>query len=128
MVDDCPTFSSCSAPICPAWRESMREGVWTADMPICRRRWPGGAPRWVRLQREIVRRRLAGGPWNVAELALARIVRGHVVIDSRRVRPESLAAVLRWLESLEPRPTPERARKAYDRARAAALEAAGSCP
>ncbi len=100
----CPLFRSCVAAICPADRESLREGFWRPSEPVCARRWPRGrVPPWIAAQRRILRLGLdAGGPWNVAELAHARIEHGAVVLDPATVREASLAAVLRWLAEREP--------------------------
>jgi len=52
-IKDCPSFSGCSAPLCPL-ADNLEYCAWYADEPICtslKFRQP-----WVRVQRRIARR------------------------------------------------------------------------
>ena len=38
MINDCPRFAKCSAPICPKDKESMAFSIWYPDEDICKAR------------------------------------------------------------------------------------------
>lgn len=97
--NNCPTYSSCSAPICPL---DPGRGChqWFADESICTAQKPGGeaSPAWIGVQRRIARatRDPDRGYWTVAMLESAwkvsRSIRG---VDPDSGREEE--AISNWI-------------------------------
>lgn len=53
-MTECPSFESCSAPLCPL-DAKLTDRIWYTDEPVCSGRAAKGC-RWVKKQRSIVRR------------------------------------------------------------------------
>src|SRR5512136_77185 len=51
---DCPSFGSCQAPLCPLDAQSIQHGIWFADEAICCKCHQ--SERWIAIQRRIAKR------------------------------------------------------------------------
>lgn len=54
VVESCPSYPVCSAPLCPLDEQSLKNGIWYPDEPICNNRLQ--KPEWIRIQRRIARK------------------------------------------------------------------------
>ena len=54
LMQDCPSFESCNAPLCPL-DPQLKDCIWFADEDICSGR-AGSGKRWIKKQRSITKR------------------------------------------------------------------------
>lgn len=91
-IEECPSFSGCSAPLCPL-ADNLEHCVFYADEPICTSR--KFRQPWVRIQRRIVRR--TKGNADVGYFT-AKMLRSIKAVSSgiRGINPDFKASAEVW--------------------------------
>ena len=54
-MEECPSFNTCSAPLCPL-DPKIDTRVWYPSEEVCKRKWKPLAPHWLQKQRRLARR------------------------------------------------------------------------
>jgi len=92
--EDCPSFDTCGAPLCPLDLESLKNGIFYPDEEICKRR---NAPAWIKVQRKIAKKTGDKDKYFTYEMLAQNCVisKGITGLDPDK---EQAPQLKRWLE------------------------------
>ena len=92
----CKKYETCSAPLCPIDRQSLKHGIWYPDEEICRSKTYGNLP-WVKAQKEICLCASRADRYFTLEMLQRNCITRKGIVGLDPDEPEGLQ-LKRWLQ------------------------------